>query len=179
MKRKGFCIPFLKYLIIKVFTLMNIFQFVMRRKGFCILFLKYLTIKVFLIKMYDMIREYSRAWRCPGPHSELPQWLLSPQFPPPIVSVTHPCGVLWALVVHGGSTRKQEAAVSSWAVGEAQAGVPQISTEATPALCRGEWSGRRGGWQHLSGMSEVMVSRPLHGIYVDPPHTEVYEGQCA
>lgn len=31
---------------------MNIFQFVMRRKGFCILFLKYLTIKVFLIKMY-------------------------------------------------------------------------------------------------------------------------------
>lgn len=158
---------------------MNIFQFLMKRKGFCILFLKYLTIKVFLIKMCMVwFKNIQGLGGVQEPTLSCHSDCLACSVLLPVVSVTHPCGLLWALLFMGAppGSRRQQSVPELW---EAQAGVPWISTEATPALCRGEWSGRRGGWRHLSGMREVMVSRPLHAVHVDPPHTKVCEGQCA
>lgn len=156
---------------------MNTFQFLMKRKGFCILLLKYLTIKVFLIKMCMMwFKNIQGLGGAQDPtlscHSDC---LACSSLP--LSSQSHiPVGFYEPLLFMGTppGSRRQQSVPELWGKLRKEF----LESVPTPALCRGEWPGRRAGWWNLSGMSEVMMARPLHVVCVDPPHTKVYEGQC-
>ena len=141
---------------------MNTFQSLMKRKGFCILFIKYLIIKVFLTRCVWCDSRLFKGLANPSTPrwaATVTVWpaILSSHRPLSHTSPWVSVGSCRSWGLHRETEGRSQ--FLSWA-GEFRQQQPlELVLRQPPASCWWKWSGRRDGWWNLSGMSETVMSR--------------------